>query len=182
MKHGIRFTFLHKSIFTLAALGIFSAGQVYAQIDAGALQQGLERQLPLPSPLALPEPSLKEAPKAKAPSTNEVTFEVKTFVLEGISIIPEASVQAVLKPWLGRAVNFDDLQKACDAVIEFYRKSGYTVQAILPPQKIANGVVKILVTEAKLGKVVVDNPQGPTRFSKDRAAQNITNANPIGEP
>jgi len=173
---------LHKSIFTLAALGIFSAGQVYAQIDAGALQQGLERQLPLPSPLALPEPSLKEAPKAKAPSTNEVTFEVKTFVLEGISIIPEASVQAVLKPWLGRAVNFDDLQKACDAVIEFYRKSGYTVQAILPPQKIANGVVKILVTEAKLSSVFVDTPNGPTRFNKETAAEYITYANPIGDP
>ena len=155
---------------------------VFAQIDAGALQQGLEKQLPMPSPLALPEPSLKEAPKAKAPSTNEVTFEVKTFVLEGISIIPEASVQAVLKPWLGRAVNFDDLQKACDAVIEFYRKSGYTVQAILPPQKIANGVVKILVTEAKLSSVFVDTPNGPTRFNKETAAEYITYANPIGDP
>jgi hemolysin activation/secretion protein len=39
-----------------------------------------------------------------------------------------------------------------------------------------------LVTEAKLGKVVVENPQGPTRFSKDRAAQYITYANPLGNP
>ena len=111
-----------------------------------------------------------------------MTFEVKSFVLEGVSILPVDSVQAVLKFWVGRPVNFDDLQKACDAVVELYRKSGYTVQAILPPQKIANGVVKILVTEAKLNSVFVDTPNGPTRFSKETAAEYITYANPIGEP
>jgi hemolysin activation/secretion protein len=173
---------IKKSLLLFVVISLAATTQVFAQVDAGALQRNLENQLPMPSPLALPEPSLKEAPKSKAPGANEVTFEVKSFVLEGISIIPEASVQAVLKPWLGRAVNFDDLQKACDAIVEFYRKSGFTVQAILPPQKIANGIVKILVTEAKLSSVIVDTPNGPTRFSKDTAAQYITYANPVGDP
>jgi hemolysin activation/secretion protein len=79
-------------------------------------------------------------------------------------------------------VSFDDLQRACDAIQNLYRSKGYTVQAILPPQKIADGVVKILITEAKLGKVEVENPQGPTRFSKERAASYITYANPLGSP
>ena len=154
-----------------------------AQIDAGALQQGLEKQLPMPSPLALPDATAKDPLRTTPQSAPaDVTFEVKSFVLEGVNLLPEASVQAILKPWVNRPVNFDDLQKACDAVMDFYRKSGYTVQAILPPQKIAGGVVKILVTEAKLGKVVVENPQGPTRFSNERAAQYITYANPIGDP
>jgi hemolysin activation/secretion protein len=103
-------------------------------------------------------------------------------VLEGVSILPEADIQVVLKPWVGKDIDFEDLQSACDAIQEYYRKKGFTVQAILPPQKIAGGVVKILVTEAKLGKVVVENPQGPTRFSKDRAAEYITYANPVGDP
>ena len=154
-----------------------------AQIDAGALQQGLEKQLPMPSPLALPDPNAKDPLRTTPQSApGDVTFEVKSFVLEGVSLLPEASVQAILKPWVGRPVNFDDLQKACDAVMDFYRKSGFTVQAILPPQKIANGVVKILVTEAKLSSVFVDTPGGPTRFSKETAAEYITYANPIGEP
>ncbi len=154
----------------------------FAQVDAGALQQGLEKQLPMPSPLALPEPNAKD-PLRTTPSgqQGEITFEVKTFVLEGVSLLPEVEVQEILKPWLGRPVNFDDLQKACDAVMDFYRKSGYTVQAILPPQKIANGVVKILVTEAKLSSVFVDEPNGPTRFSKATAAEYITYANPVGQ-
>lgn len=163
-------------------MGMFSAGQAYAQVDAGALQQGLEKQLPSPSPLALPEPGPREQSRPSESSQSEVRFEVKSFVLEGVSILPADSVQAILKPWIGRPVNFDDLQKACDAVVEFYRKNGYTVQAILPPQKIANGVVKILVTEAKLSSVFVDTPNGSTRFSKEAAAEYITYANPIGEP
>jgi len=166
----------------LALLSLSSSIAV-AQVDAGALQQGLEKQLPMPSPLALPEPSAKDALRTTPSGAQaDVTFEVKSFVLEGVNLLPEAKVQEILKPWLARAVNFDDLQKACDAVMDFYRKSGYTVQAILPPQKIANGVVKILVTEAKLSSVIVDTPNGPTRFSKETAAEYITYANPIGQP
>jgi len=151
-------------------------------IDAGALQQGLEKQLPSPSPLALPEPTAPAPAPARPADQSEVRFEVKSFVLEGVKTIPEAEVQAVLKEWVGRPVNFDDLQKATDAVVNLYRASGLTVQAILPPQKIADGVVRILVTEAKLSSVFVDTPKGATRFSKDIAAEYITYANPLGEP
>ena len=173
---------IQKSVFAFAAITLFRSTQVYAQLDAGALQQGLEQQLPLPSPLALPQPERgASGPKAQA-KEGEVRFTVNQFDLEGVKIVPEAEVQAVLKPWTGTPVTFEDLQNACDAIQELYRKKGFTVQAILPPQKIANGVVKIIVTEAKLGKVTVDTPKGATRFGKDRAAQYITYANPVGEP
>ncbi len=156
---------------------------VLAQVDAGALQQNLEKQLPLPSPLALPEPGKPTTPEREsAAKAGEVRFTVNAFVLEGVKLLPENVVQEVLKPWVGKAVNFDDLQKACDAVVGLYRKNGFTVQAILPPQKIADGTVKILVTEAKLSNVIVDTPQGDTRFGKERAAKYITYGNPIGQP
>jgi hemolysin activation/secretion protein len=151
-------------------------------IDAGALQRGLEQQLPSPSPLALPEPTAPTPSPVQPAGQSDVRFEVKSFVLEGVNTIPEAKVQAVLKEWVGRPVNFEDLQKACDAIVNLYRASGLTVQAILPPQKIADGVVRILVTEAKLSSVFVDTPRGETRFSKEKAAEYITYANPLGEP
>ena len=136
-----------------------SSNHLFAQVDAGALQRGLEQQLPLPSPLALPEPTAKEGDRVTKGKEGEVRFTVSSFVLEGVSALPNEEIQAVLKPWVGKEIGFEDLQNACDAIQEHYRKKGYTVQAILPPQKIAGGVVKIMVTEAKLGKVVVENPQ-----------------------
>jgi len=171
-----------KSLFTFATISLISSGQSFAQVDAGALQQGLEKQLPLPSPLALPEPERGSSGPVGKAKEGEVRFTVNQFELEGVKILPEAEVQAILKPWVGTPVSFEDLQSACDAIAELYRKKGYTVQAILPPQKIANGVVKIVITEAKLGKVTVETPQGPTRFGKDRAAEYITYANPVGDP
>ena len=171
-----------QSLLALAVLTLLASGQVFAQVDAGALQRGLEQQLPLPSPLALPEASPKEDSRVTPSKEGEVRVTVSAFVLEGVKILPEVEIQAVLKPWLGKDIGFDELQNACNAIQEYYRKKGFTVQAILPPQKIAGGVVKILVTEAKLGKVIVDQPQGPTRFSKERAATYITYANPVGDP
>ena len=176
---------LNRLYFAVWAVFISGAGlssHVLAQVDAGALQQNLERQLPLPSPLALPDAAKPSAPRESAAKAGEVRFTVNSFVLEGVKLLPESTVQAVLKEWVGKAVNFDDLQKACDAVVALYRSKGFTVQAILPPQKIADGVVRILITEAKLSEVIVDTPQGDTRFGKDRTAQYITYANPIGGP
>ena len=171
-----------KTLIALTAISLLSSTSVFAQVDAGALQQGLEQQLPLPSPLALPEPGRAAPIQPISPKEGELRFTVKSFVLEGINILPEAEVQLAIRSWVGVPVSFDDLQRVCDAIQNLYRSKGYTVQAILPPQKIADGVVKILITEAKLGKVEVENPQGPTRFSKELAAAYITNANPLGDP
>jgi hemolysin activation/secretion protein len=156
------------------------SSSVLAQVDAGALQQNLEKQLPSVSPLELPEPSRPAPPKSKSPSAGGVQVVIKTFVLEGVKVLPEEMVQKELDPWRNTPVNFEDLQKACDAIILLYRENGYVVQAILPPQKVADGTIKILITEAKLSAVIVDMPQGETRFSKEAAAKYITYENPIG--
>ena len=173
--------YLRKCILAVL-LSIFFIRPVLAQVDAGALQQNLEKQLPLPSPLTLPEPS-QSAPVAPIQQKSDaVKFTVNQFLLDGVKTIPELEVQAILKPWLGIPVTFEDIQRACDAIQNLYRAKGYTVKAIVPPQKMKDGILRILVTEAKMGKVTIETPQGPTRFSKERAAKYITHANPTGEP
>jgi hemolysin activation/secretion protein len=170
----------------VACLSVLGSSLVFAQanqppIDAGALQQGLEKQLPMPSPLQLPQPA-PEPVKPKDPKVQEVRVDVKRFVLEGIKTIPEDKVQAILKPYLNKSLTFDELQKVCDVIVDFYRQNGFLVQATLPPQRIADGVVRIAITEAKLSDVIVDTTKGPTRFSKDSVRAYITDANPIGSP
>ncbi|BEI34027.1 ShlB/FhaC/HecB family hemolysin secretion/activation protein [Polynucleobacter sp. HIN5] len=166
--------------------GLLGSSLVMAQpnqppVDAGALQQGLERQLPMPSPLQLPQPA-PEPVKPRDPKAQEVRVDVKRFVLEGIKTIPEEKVQAILKPYLNKSLTFDELQKVCDVIVDFYRQNGLLVQATLPPQRIADGVVRIAITEAKLSDVIVDTTKGTTRFSKDSVRAYITDANPIGSP
>lgn len=175
----------------LALLSIY-APHVFAQapggsqppIDAGALQQNLEKQLPLPSPLALPEAAKEKVDPIAPPKEGETTFVVNGFTLEGVDILPNDQVQAVLKPYTGVSLTFDDLQKACDAITALYRKNGYSVQAVVVPQSIpkTGGNIRLRITEAKLSSVKVTTPDGPSRFGAKRVEEYITNANPIGQP
>lgn len=160
-----------------------NGGASQQRVDAGALQQNLEKQLPVPSPLALPEPSKERAAPLAEPKEGETSFTVAGFALEGISILPDAQVQTVLKPYIGVSLTFADLEKACDAITALYRQHGYSVQAVVLPQSIpkAGGTVKLRITEAKLSSVVVNTPNGPSRFGAERVEKYIVGANPIGE-
>lgn len=179
----IKVKFQSKKVIIASALSFF-VGSVVAQVDAGALQQNLEKQLPLPSPLALPEPAKEKAVPQEAPKEAETRFMVNGFSLEGVSILPDAQVQAVLKPYIGISLTLADLEKACDAITALYRKNGYSVQAVVVPQNIpkAGGTIRLRITEAKLSSVKVATPDGSSRFGAKRVEEYITNANPIGQP
>ena len=173
----------NKLLKTLLALGLLAPfAYSYAQVDAGALQQNLERQLPGASPLNLPEPTRPAPVKPVERQESLARFKVTSFQLEGVQLIGESEVQDILKPWLGQTLNFQDLERACDAIITLYLKHGYTVRAVVPPQKVTDGVVRITVTESRLSSVVVNSAQSQNRFSKERVKQYFTDANPIGDP
>ena len=168
------------AVSVLAMLG--QSSWVFAQgPDAGALQQELRQQLPSPSAAPLPELSMPGQHSPSGSKESGPTFVVKGFVIEGVKAVPQEKVQDALVDWVDQRVSFKDLQKACDEVVDLYRAQGIIVQAIIPPQRVVDGIVKILITEAKLGKLSVDTPEGPIVFSKDKAAQYITYYNPIGE-
>jgi len=151
-------------------------------VDAGALQRSLEKQLPLPQPLSIPEPVAPGSQTSKADQASEVRVDVKGFILEGVKSIPEEKVQDVLKPYLNKSLSFSDLQKLCDLITDFYNQNGFRVLTTLPPQKIEDGLVRFLITEAKLSNVIIDSPKGESRFDKNVVKSYITEVNPIGEP
>lgn len=174
----VAFAMISPSVFAQA-----NTGSNQPVVDAGALQQNLEKQLPVPSPLALPEPSREKSVPEVKPKEGEATFTIAGFALEGVSILPDAQVQSVLKPYIGVSLTFADLEKACDAITALYRQNGYSVQAVVLPQSIpkAGGTVKLRITEAKLSSVVVNTPDGSSRFGAERVKKYIVSANPIGE-
>ena len=160
----------------------FLPSAALAVVDAGAIQQNLEKQVP--PARTLPEP-VKEKPSLPAPSKDsEVNFVVNAFSLEGVSILPEPQVQAVLKPYLGVQLTFSELEKACDAIANLYRKFGYSVQVVVVPQSMSKtgGAVKLRITEAKLSSVVITVLNGDNRFGAERVEKYIADANPIGQP
>jgi hemolysin activation/secretion protein len=163
-----------------AAVSVHAAPLVPTMPDAGALQQELRKQLPNPQALPMPQaPAKKAEPREAKPSQVKVT--IKGFRVDGNKSVPDAAVQEALKPWIGKTVAFEELQKAADAVAALYPIYGKLAQVTVPPQKITDGVVILKVLEAKLGAVHIDFPNGPSRFSADRARSYITDTSPVGD-
>lgn len=148
--------------------------------DAGALQQELQKQLPKLQPL--PTPSAPKTPvKPQEAKPSEVKVTIKGFRIDGNKTLSEELIKESLKPWLGQTVAFQDLQKAADVVAALYQTQGKLAQVSVPPQKITDGIVILKVLEAKLGAVHIDMPNGPSRFTEDRARRYITDANRLSE-
>ena len=146
---------------------------------AGSIQRGIERELQKPV-LPVPGPE-KRAQELTAPEASDVTVTVKEFRLEGVTLLPQADLLAVLEPWLNKTLNLTELNKAADAIAQYYQSKGLLAQAFIPPQKIeSDGVVLIKVLEAKLGAVNVEI-EGSTRFDKKMVAKYILYRNPIGQ-
>ncbi len=164
----------------LVVIGFTAMSTLAHAQDAGALQQELQKQIPQLQPLPLPKaPTAKPKPQEAKPS--EVKVTIKGFRIDGNKSLSDEAIKETLKPWLGQTVAFQDLQKAADAVAALYQKFGKLAQVSVPPQKITDGIVILKVLEAKLGAVHIDMPNGPSRFTEDRARRYVTDANRLSE-
>jgi hemolysin activation/secretion protein len=83
-------------------------------------------------------------------------FDIVRFQIEGNTLLPEAEVQGIVAPLAGPKRVYGDIQKALEALEGAYRRAGFsTVQVFVPEQELTTGVVRLLVTEGVIGKVLI---------------------------
>ena len=110
-------------------------------------------------------PLLAASPGAQAQATANEQVQVRSFQVQGNTLLDAAAVQAALAPHTG-ARTLADLQKAAQAVQALYVQAGWAAVVVyLPPQPVADGVVTLNVVEGKVGQVLV---QGNQRLSAAR--------------
>lgn len=145
--------------------------------DAGTLQREAERDLrrPVPAPQLLAPPvPMKQAAKG-------VTVTVKSFSIEGATLVPAAELGALLNDQVGKSLTFTDLEQAAQRLAEHYRTLGWFARVYLPEQDITSGVVRIVVIEGRLGAVQIDKSQA-MRADADFVNEMVTADMPIGQP
>jgi hemolysin activation/secretion protein len=92
------------------------------------------------------------------------TFDIVRFQIEGNTLLPDVEVQRAVAPQVGAKRVYGDIQKALEALERAYRAQGFsTVQVYVPEQELTGGVVRILVTEGVIGKVLIS---GNMRFDE----------------
>jgi hemolysin activation/secretion protein len=166
------------ALLALAAGEVF--GQAAGRVDAGALQrrsidtleqQRREQQLReaedaarRPSLAAPPTPAL-EVP----PALRDHRFRVTRIELDDSAALTADELAAIRQRYEGREIAFAELAGLIDAINALYAEKNLLGRAVLPPQRIRDGVVKVRLVEARIGAVrVEDNRSTASRYVTDR--------------
>src|SRR5262245_40037257 len=105
------------------------------------------------SPGALPV-SFGQQP---TPEVASPRFNIDRFEVAGATLISTEELERLVAPFTGSGKDFGDIQRAVEAVEETYRARGYgIVRVLLPEQDITKGLVRLQVTEPRVGRVVVE--------------------------
>jgi len=129
---------------------------------ADALVQQLDEVEPEISEMRLKLAQLRpqstaEAAAAAAQPAPTPRFNIDKFTVRGATLITSEGLQLILAPFIGKAKDFGDVQRALEALEKSYTSKGYSaVQVVLPEQQIDDGEVEFEILEAKVGQVAVE--------------------------
>ncbi|MBE9029595.1 ShlB/FhaC/HecB family hemolysin secretion/activation protein [filamentous cyanobacterium LEGE 11480] len=101
----------------------------------------------------LPTPENTEVmPSESIPAT----VRVERFEFIGNTKFSQAELTAVTTPYMGKDLSFAELLNVRSRITQFYVDQGYvTTAALIPPQTMDKGVVKIRIVEGKLTEIAV---------------------------
>jgi len=82
------------------------------------------------------------------------SFELRSVRFSRSELLSEALLREIISPFLGKQVHHSDLMKMVEGINRKYREMQvYTAVAVLPEQKIKDGVVVVRLIEGKLGEI-----------------------------
>ncbi len=148
-----------------AMIGAMLAPGALAQVvppsaEPGRIEQRFEQQ---PTPQSKP-PVVIAAPDAAPPpeQAEKILFALSEVVVDGNTAIGAEDLRPLLAPLLGREVSLAEIYALRDAITALYREQGYALsQAVIPAQRIENGVVRLQVVEGYIAEVVFEGVLPP---------------------
>ena len=123
---------------------------------AGAVLDGMEIRRPL-LPTGPAEVVFSKANKVEEQARDGRRFLVKGFQFSGNRAISQGQLRQVVERFVELELTLAEVRKAADAVTAYYRNKGYPLAiAIVPIQKVDDGLVIVEVIEGSLGTLTFD--------------------------
>jgi hemolysin activation/secretion protein len=117
-----------------------------------AAQHPLAARGEQPAPPAVSAPSQPAA----APAAPVPSFDVLEFQVEGNTLLSTMEIEHAVMPSLGMGKTIKDIEAARGRLERAYHDHGYkTVLVDIPQQRVTEGVVRLHVTEASVGKLKI---------------------------
>lgn len=145
--------------------------------DAGQLLRDANRSPA--APVVLPD---TPRPRPAADTDGGPRVQVSAFRFDGVTLVPEADLQARLAEFVGKPASLADLRRAADGVAQLYAERGFLARSYLPAQELRGGEVVIAVLEGRLGGLRIEQAPGSQAIGEDQVRQAMTARQRIGEP
>lgn len=121
-------------------------------IDRGRADQGLA---PPPSGVAVP-PSPGPGRVTAPPAADSVYFVLDELRIEGVTVFSRQRLWPLYGELIGRTIAGSDIYEVADAIGGLYRDAGYALHAaVVPEQDFTTGVVRIVVLEGHVRRIVI---------------------------
>lgn len=99
----------------------------------------------------------------------EVTFKLNSIKFEGYTAFTEEELMNLICEKIGEQVTVADVIGMANMVTDFYQQRGYiSTIAYLPPQKVQDGNIHIMIMEGKYGDIKITG----NKWEKDRYLKN----------
>lgn len=100
----------------------------------------------------------KEKDAQASPENAAIPVEVKAVKVLGNTLFETAALHALVADAEGQRLTLDQLDQLAARIGRYYHSRGHTfARAVVPAQVIQSGLVRLLVIEARYGKVGIDN-------------------------
>lgn len=148
------------------AAAMLAAGQALAQAPAGLpdprlqdrQQREAQRLLEEREQLLVPPRPIIRVPKpGEAAPAGNARFTLNAVDYGPSAFLPRERLDALAQPLLGREVGFGELSRLVDEINALYIAQGQLFsRAVLPPQRVAGGRVRIELVEARLAGLDIE--------------------------
>ncbi|MGL4375231.1 MAG: ShlB/FhaC/HecB family hemolysin secretion/activation protein, partial [Microcoleaceae cyanobacterium] len=113
-----------------------------------------QKEPPPLTPTPTPNPTPTPSPSPEFPST---PIPIQKIEVLGSTILKPEEIEKLTRPFEGRSVTLQELRELAEKITEIYLERGYiTSRAILPPQTMRGGLVKIQIIEGKLATIQIE--------------------------
>jgi hemolysin activation/secretion protein len=128
------------------------------------------------APIEIPSTPQQQAPEGA--STHRFTLTGVTF--EGNVALPNDELQGIAKDYIGKEISLAQVFEMAGRVTAAYRSHGYILaRAIVPTQKISDGLLQIRIVEGFIDKVTVEGDAGGARSMLEEHGRRIAAVRPL---
>ncbi len=106
----------------------------------------------------LPEIDVDELLDRNKKVTNStVKFKLNNIEINDSDILTSEEIDTIFQRYTGQIITLNDLNKLLDEINSLYKLKGYLAsKALLPPQKIKQGIVQIRLIEGRVGELELE--------------------------